>query len=377
MCLLEKDQNNNGVRRYGGKGYSKMENPKVLMLGADRSVHGGVSAVVNNYYEAGLDQKIQLKYVGTMVDGSKLRKLFQAGIAYVRFLFLLPWANIVHVHMSADASFYRKRVFIDTATFFHKKIVIHQHGGNFRMFYYGTKEETVDKKHQMQIRKTLNKANLFIVLSEEWKEFFAPIVTKIPIHVLHNAIPIPDTDKTAYEDHNMIFLGRICKDKGIDELLEAFDEVVKVVPDAKLYLAGMYEDESYRKKVEKRASYVEYLGWIDTKTRQHYLRDVCSVFVLPTYYEGQPISLLEAMAQGNAVLATKVGGIPQIIHENQDNGMMIKEKDKDALVEAILELLPDTQRKKELGQQARAGIQAEYDIHASMDKLLAMYQLFL
>ena len=51
---------------------------RVLMVGADRSVHGGVSGVVNNYYQAGLDQKIELLYIGTMVNGSKFKKLCKA-----------------------------------------------------------------------------------------------------------------------------------------------------------------------------------------------------------------------------------------------------------------------------------------------------------
>ena len=51
---------------------------KVLMVGPDRSVHGGISGVVNNYYAAGLDQKIELKYIGTMIEGSKVRKLWRA-----------------------------------------------------------------------------------------------------------------------------------------------------------------------------------------------------------------------------------------------------------------------------------------------------------
>ena len=51
---------------------------KVLMLGPAREVHGGISAVVNNYYEAGLDQKVDLTYLATMKEGSKLKKLMVA-----------------------------------------------------------------------------------------------------------------------------------------------------------------------------------------------------------------------------------------------------------------------------------------------------------
>lgn len=69
----------------------------------------------------------------TVVDGNKFRKLLQAVYAYICFLVHIAWCDIVHVHMSADASFYRKRIFINTAVLFRKKVVIHQHGGNFRV----------------------------------------------------------------------------------------------------------------------------------------------------------------------------------------------------------------------------------------------------
>ena len=104
---------------------------RVLMIGPARCVHGGISGVVNNYYEAGLDRKIELRYIGTMVEGGKVRKLLQAGWAYLCFLGALAHYDIVHVNMASDNSYRRKSIFIKTAKRFHKKIVIHQHGGDF------------------------------------------------------------------------------------------------------------------------------------------------------------------------------------------------------------------------------------------------------
>ena len=57
------------------KGPMANDKIRVLMVGPDRGVHGGISAVVNNYYEAGLDRKVDLKYIGTMREGSKVKKL--------------------------------------------------------------------------------------------------------------------------------------------------------------------------------------------------------------------------------------------------------------------------------------------------------------
>lgn len=67
---------------------------KVVMLGADRSVKGGVSAVVNNLYEAGLDQRIDLTYIGTMVDGSTVAKLLKGVQALLKFVTVLPKAEV-------------------------------------------------------------------------------------------------------------------------------------------------------------------------------------------------------------------------------------------------------------------------------------------
>ena len=108
---------------------------KVVMLGADRSVKGGVSAMVNNMYGAGLAELVDLTYIGTMVDGSSVQKLFKAAEALVRFLAALPGTDIVHLNMAADASCFRKLIFLNIASICGKKIVVHHHGGDFEGFY--------------------------------------------------------------------------------------------------------------------------------------------------------------------------------------------------------------------------------------------------
>lgn len=340
---------------------------KVVMIGADRSVHGGVSAVVNNYYKEGLDKKVNLSYIGTMVDGSKLRKLLQAVIAYLRFLAALPGMDILHVNMAADASFYRKRIFVNTASFFHKKILIHEHGGNFQSFYYKKNNEN----GRLAIRKTLNKAQVFVVLSETWADFFRPIVSEEKIVVLENAVPIPKEAKASYDDHNLLFLGRLCKEKGISELLDAVAVTAEKYPDVRLYLGGVWEDSSLKRKADELKTYVKYLGWIGEEEKELYM-DKCSIFVLPTYFEGQPISLLEAMAKGMAVISTQVGGIPQILRSGQE-GILIPPKDAQALAESICELLDDAETKKRYGMNARVRAASGYNMSTRVDDLAIIY----
>ena len=210
---------------------------KVVMLGADRSVKGGVSAMVNNLYEAGISQKVNLVYIGTMVDGSSIGKLFKAAEALLKFLTVLPGADIVHLNMAADASCFRKLIFLNIASAFGKKIVVHHHGGDFKGFY----EERCSAKMREKVRRSLNKADLFLVLSENWKLFFENIVSPDKIFVLENCVPIPEKAKQDYSGHQAVFLGRLCKEKGIGELLESAKRVRKAVPDFELVLGGFWE----------------------------------------------------------------------------------------------------------------------------------------
>lgn len=340
---------------------------KVLMIGPDRTVHGGVSAMVNNLYDAGMAQRVELKYIGTMVDGCRMRKLIRAVYAYLYFLCIMHGYDIVHVNMASDGSYYRKKVFIDTAAFFHKKLVIHEHGGNFKSFY-----NNMDIKQQSSVRKTLNKAAVFIVLSDEWREFFSRIVTKAQIRILHNAVLVPAEGRSNYSDHNLLYLGRICKDKGIGELLAAMDRLHEVIPDIHLYIGGIYEEQYWKAEVDKRSEYVTCTGWIVGEEKIRLLKDICSVFVLPSYYEGQPVSLMEAMSYGLAPVASKIGGIEEIM--GHEAGITVPAGSAEELESVLKELVVDTDRKKSLGTAARKRIISEYDISLMTYKLLSIYE---
>lgn len=343
------------------------EKIKVLMIGPDRSVHGGISGVVNNYYAAGLDRKIDLYYIGTMVDGTKLRKLFKAMEAYLRFLFQLPKYQIVHVNMSSDSSYYRKSIFIRTARKYGKKIVLHQHGGDFEGFYY---KENNDKGRR-RIRNVLEKADVFLVLAPVWKEFFGNIINEGKIIVLPNSIALHPLQEKRYGQHKLLFLGRICKTKGVGELLEALPFLKEKYPDIKVYLGGIWEDKELKAIAGQFPDEVVSLGWVSGEEKGKYL-SMCDIFVLPSYFEGQPVAVLEAMAASCAVVAAGVGGIPQMI-ENGINGILVEPESMDALCAGLDKALSDPDLCKRLGEKAREKVKKEFSIYKNMEKLLQIY----
>lgn len=341
---------------------------KVLMAGPDRSVHGGISGVVNNYYEAGLDQKITLRYIGTMAEGSRVKKLLWAARAYFRFLFALPHYDIVHVNVASDASYYRKSVFIRTAHFFRKKIVIHQHGGDFETFYY----HELSEKGRRSVQKVFNMADAFVVLAPTWKTFFGKMIGEEKITVLPNSISVPAKAQKRYGQHKMLFLGRLCREKGIRELFACIPALLEKYPDLKLYLGGIWEDAALEKEAERYPEKIEWLGWITGENKQKYLKE-CDIFVLPTYFEGQPVSVLEAMAASCAVVASEVGGIPMMI-TGEENGIFVKPRNTESLLAALDRVLSDAALCERLGQTAYEKVKQEFSLEENMKRLLQIYE---
>lgn len=341
---------------------------KILMIGPARSVNGGISAVVNNYYKVGLNKEIEMEYIGTMEDGSKWHKLQVAIGAFIRFITRVSKYELVHVHMASDVSLYRKLPFIWLTKMFGKKLIIQQHGGNIKQFYYSE----CGRIKQQFIKKILRKADAFIVVAPYLKDIFKEIVEEEKIEVLPNAIEIPKEISHNYKEQNLLFLGRLCKEKGIYELLDAVMELKPEFPELQMYLGGVWVEEELEKKAELCGDFVHYLGWIDAKEKDAYLQR-CNLFVLPTYFEGLPMSLLEGMAYGCACIATEVGGIPQVM-TNRKDGLLIPAKNVQALKEAIKELLQNSKLQEELGRNGRRTVEYNFEIGNSISKLMHIYK---
>lgn len=341
---------------------------KVLMIGPDRSVHGGISGVVNNYYEAGLDRRIDLCYIGTMVEGSAVRKLLQAVKAFFSFLVKLPHYRIVHVNMASDTSFYRKSVFVVTAKLFQKKLVIHQHGGNFPEFY----EKDLGSAGRNYVRRVLSMGDAFLVLGTAWKDFFGEIIGRDRITVLPDAVTLPAPYQKQYGAHKLLFLGRLCREKGIGELLSVMPELQRQFPDVKLYLGGIWEDADLKERMLSIKDCVSDLGWVSGSEKQRILRE-CDILVMPSYFEGQSVSILEAMANACGIVASDTGGIPDMIVDGQ-TGLLVPPKDAKALEEKLLTLLADPDLCRKLGENAGKKAAAEYSMEQNINRLLAVYE---
>ena len=141
-------------------------------------------------------------------------------------------------------------------------------------------------------------------------------------------------------------------------LLEAVTKIAEKFPDLRLDLGGVWEDESFKEKVSKLEENVSFLGWISGKEKEEALRRA-SVYVLPSYFEGQPLSVLEAMANYCVVVASDTGGIPMMV-ENEVTGLLVPVKDADAIAEAVIRLVPPAGCKRAGKDRRRVFSGSEY-----------------
>ena len=182
----------------------------------------------------------------------------------------------------------------------------------------------------------------FVVLNEAMSEGLLELGIKPEnVRLIYNPVADYFFETTSkVENLTVIFCGRIVPQKGVDTLVRAFALVVKSVPSAKLILVGDGVQRLYIEKLIldlELASYVRITGVVPRYKVQEFLSKA-ALFVLSSNHEGTPNTLLQAMAIGLPVVATRVGGVPDIITDGV-NGLLIQPNDVNALAEAIRLLL--------------------------------------
>lgn len=307
-----------------------LEAKNVLTIGIDyRVVHGGVAAVENVYstfYKP-------FNHVTTVVNNGKVWKLltfFRALFNFTGWMLLHKEIRIVHVHGSSGASFWRKRIFIYIAKLFNKKVVLHMHGGRFGDF---------SKEHRNTVKKTLDKCDAIIALSEYWKKFFQFEFNCKKVEIIKNVITAPSIMPKDHKVFTLLFLGLISRNKGIYDLLDVIEEHKNEFIGNLIFKVGGNGDvNNLIQLITKKgiSDIVSYEGWVSGDKKTELLNE-SDVYVLPSYKEGLPISILEAMSYSLPVISTCVGGIPEIIL-NGENGYLINPGDKEALYDAINKL---------------------------------------
>lgn len=337
------------------------------------TARGGISAVVSGYRDSRLAYDYEIRYIETYCDGNKFKKICKAAHSYFAFLgVLLAWhPDIIHIHSSFGASFYRKLPFIIMSSLAHKPIINHIHGSYIDEFY-----NNACRIKKALIRSIYGKCKYIIALSETWKEELGRIVPLHQIVVVENYGVIRENavkEHFTKENHyQVLFLGFISKLKGCFDIPSIITNVANQIPKAKFVLAGIGDIKLVRKEIRPELlSHVQFPGWVGGKEKSAFLQQ-SDVFFLPSYSEGMPMSILDAMSYGMPIVSTLVGSIPEVVREGQ-NGYLFIPGDTDGMAKALVNILQDDNLRKQLGRASADIVAAEYSLDKHVEKLEEIY----
>lgn len=320
---------------------TKKEKTRILMCSSARTEKGGMNSVIDQLMDHTWDDSLEFSYLATHVTGNPIKKTLFFAKAYGQLKKLIKknTFDIIHIHMSYKGSFYRKYAVTKLCKKNNKKVIIHLHGSEFKDFYNKGNE-----KRKRQIRELFTIADVSIVLGDDWKQFVKKIAPKSNIVVVNNAIALPEIEeKKQNQELTFLFLGALIKRKGVIDLLNAVQVIIKEgISNFRVLIAGSGEEEETLKKFVAENDLedcVEFLGWINN-TQKPGLLQKSDVLVLPSYNEGLPIAILEAMSYGLPVISTDVGSIKEAVMTGK-NGCLFKPGDVEAMASEMKKMILD------------------------------------
>jgi glycosyltransferase involved in cell wall biosynthesis len=351
-----------------------MKKTKVLMLGPSLYQQGGMASVENSILSHPFAD-VEIKHISTHEEGSVAHRGYIFLVACLQALvaMLCGEADVVHLHVSEKGSVARKTLLIIMARAFQKPVVLHAHGCEFHVFFDGL--PTLGKK---VIAWFFRQSSCVITLSESWKRYYTTNchLRSDQVIVLHNPVELPDELPSRLQSHptKLVFLGRIGKRKGAFDLIGAFAQLpAEFQQKATLTMAGDGEVEQAEAMAASLgiSDRVRFLGWINPDQRNQLLAE-SDVFFLPSYNEGLPVAMLEAMSWGLPVVVTPVGGVTDIVTHGK-NGLLINPGNVSQLSQAMQMLIEKEPVRLRMGMNARQRV-APLDVRYYCRVLLSIYR---
>lgn len=356
----------------------------ILIVGPTPPPMGGIASYVENMLKSDLVKEYDILHLNTArsftIKKSSLKNLILTSKNFLKLVYLLLFykPKIVHIHTSSYSAFWEKSIFLIISKLFAKKVIFHVHGGGFKNFY-----QSNGLFIRSLIRFFLNISDIIIVLSNVWKEFFLQIIEAEKIRAIPNAV-----DSSFYEidrtknlvNHpyiQILFAGYLSTDKGIYDILDSIPLVIKKHKDVKFLFAGADDKPGELEIIKKKiidnniGEYVSFLGILSKKEMSSIYKK-SDIFILPSYIEGMPMTILEAMAAGLPVISTPVGGIPEVV-EDCVNGFLVIPGDSKNLGDKIIELIENKELRNIIGNNNRKKIKERYDWNIIEQKLEVVY----
>lgn len=347
---------------------------KILEIGpSETRSRGGMAEVIRGIRESEvLGRAFEIDSFPSYIDGSLPVRLLYSLYGYLRFLTCYGKYDLFHIHTAERGSTFRKNFYLRRVKRAGKRAVVHIHGAEYLTFYDG-----LDSRKKELVKNFFQQADLVLALSGSWKEELEYRFQMKACQTLYNGVEPaelqPAVSDPAERRNSFLMLGRLGKRKGTYDLIAAAEMALRQNPGLKLCLAGDGEVDQVRALVKEKGlePNITVPGWIDRTERLRRLRDAATV-VLPSYHEGLPVSILEGMAAGKAIISTTVGAIPEVV--GPENGILVEPGDIPALADALLRCSSSPELLKNMSENNRKKVEKEFSIRRMHQQLAAYYR---
>ena len=341
--------------------------------------YGGIAhwtALVHRY--AAASKTVRFFQVDTaprwraVYDRAIVKRMIGAGLQFVRdyvvfLLKLLKRPDVVHLTTSGDLAALRDVAVCATARLCRVPLVYHIRFGR-------VPEIALANTYEWRIMATaMRMSGVVISITSATTETLLRYLPGIHVEQIPNPIDcseLPPPVENRISDRTVLFLGWILPTKGVEELVRAWSELAS--EGWNLLLVGPGE-MAYQQKLLQRYNpkNLRFVGELEHDEAMRLMAQ-CDLFVLPSYTEGFPNVILEAMALGKPIIATSVGAIPDML--SNDCGLVVEPKNVEALRKTLIELIHDEPLRYKLGAAARKKVMQEYAIEVVFARYVQIWR---
>jgi len=294
-------------------------------------------------------------------------------------LCIIKKPDLVYLPIAQNIAYLRDGMFIIITKLFSKaKIIIHLHGSYFKQYYDNTNwfmKQFIDF--------TMKQVNTGIVLGNSLKYIFDGWVKDV--QVIPNGTPfnskLRDRSRRDASTVTVSYLGNLLESKGVLDTVKAAKIVIDKYPKVRFKFAGScWVQGAEMKKYAFRfirenhlGNNIEFIGRVLDDEKEKFLVDT-DIFVFPSWYEGHPIVIIEAMAAGCPVISTKnVGAIHETVIDGK-TGILVEKKNPTAVAEAIIKLIEHPELRIKMGMAGRKRYEQYFTQEKNIENMIRVFE---
>jgi glycosyltransferase involved in cell wall biosynthesis len=345
--------------------------PCLVMLGAAPETRGSIAAVVDAYRAHGLFARWPVEHLALRCDGGMRRSAALAAAAARDFAWLAARHRrlVLHVHSRPGAGFWLDAAFMAAAVALRHPVVLQLHGSGFERFY-----DKAGDFGRALIRAAFARAASVVAPAESMCAWIRGVSRQARVVCVPPPVTLPAAGSPLQGRPPLVlYLGKLEAASGVFELVDAVAAARAAVPDLRLVCAGEGERAAVLRRAERRgiADAIKFTGWVGPSGKR-VLLDNAALVALPSYAESLPMSLLEAMAAGVPVIASAVGGIPEVVADGI-SGFLVAPGDDATLSRRLRLLLLDRELGARMGAAARETVRARFAPDKALARLEQVY----